>query len=67
MTRERMVALLELLVLEVANKLPAPSAADVGEARVPGPSTVTDPEWAYVKGLASSEIIRLCARLVEGQ
>lgn len=60
MTREAMGALLETLVLRIANDLPY-----VAVANDPVPFRVREAEWAFVKGLASGELMRLRARFGE--
>lgn len=52
MTRARIAELLTLVVLEMGNHLPAPHDPAIGEA-----------EWAYVKGIAAGEVLRLRNRL----
>ena len=57
MTRAEMAEGLSLLVMRLAN--------ESGEQGPPGPPNKWRPEeWAYIKGVASSEILRLRDRLV---
>jgi len=57
MTKAQILDDLERLVLRIANELPAEKAT---------PSPVRDAEWAYVKGIASAEIMRLVDRIKAG-
>lgn len=53
MTRARIIELLEVLVLELGNDVPAPNVTQQGKP------TITAEEWAYIKGLASGRIMQL--------
>lgn len=58
MTREQIVADLDTLVLRIANELPPIEPARVGQ------DDRRAAEWAYVKGIACGEIMRLRDRLI---
>lgn len=56
MTRERMADGLMILVLQLGNQ-------HAGDVMVP-PPTWEPHEWAYLKGLATAELLRLRERLL---
>jgi len=68
-TRERIAQLLDILVLELGNGLPAPGRDLPGPVDLrPGnihyaQAPIPDAEWAYVKGLAASAVLQLRDRL----
>lgn len=63
MTRERILQLLGLVVLQMANKLPVPQAGQTVDQVVHGQPAISEQEWAYVVGLASAAVLQLHERL----
>lgn len=58
MHTERMIVLLDLLVLAIANQLPPPATFPSGLVTDVGAA-----EWAYIKGLASGRVIAMANEL----
>jgi len=65
MTRARILELLDALVLELGNSVPAPGRVDRTAPLTLAPgdihyveSPIADAEWAYVKGLAAGAVLR---------
>lgn len=68
MTRARIAQLLELVVLEMANKLAPPvdpqaPRPSLEPGAIPYDRSVSEYEWAYVKGLASGAVLQFRDRL----
>ena len=71
MTRDRIIELLDLVVLELANQVPPPASTqpvspdgpfEPGQVYHVEP-TVLPEEWAYVKGLAAGALLQFRGRL----
>lgn len=58
MTAERIIELLDLVVLEMANNLPMPSRLSPDDATSEA-DRLAAAEWAYVKGIAAGAVLRL--------
>jgi hypothetical protein len=68
MTRDRILEVLDLVVLELANATPVPTplrVAEYSDDRNVDDRPPTAEEWAYVKGLASGSILRMRSHVAE--